>query len=130
MSFSNMTLVGVTLTNNSPGTPLRLPYVSAKSSPMVVTPEIVERGNQAMAAFNDYFGEHIARRRASPQQADLLGALLASLSERELPTMAMVMLVAGHENLTNLIGNAAFALLRHPEQLALLRAHLSDAAFL
>jgi cytochrome P450 len=96
----------------------------------VVTPEIVARGNQAMASFNAYFRHHIARRRASSPRDDLLDALLASLTERELPTMAMVMLVAGHENLTNLIGNAVLALLRHPQELALLRGNLAHTAFL
>ena len=33
-SFSKITLVGVTLTRTSPGTPLRLPKASAWSSPM------------------------------------------------------------------------------------------------
>ncbi len=96
----------------------------------VVIPEIVDRGNQAMASFNDSFRGHIARCRASSPQDDLLDALMTSLTEQELPTMAIVMLVAGHEDLTHLIGNAAFALLRHPQERGLLWKYLAHAVFL
>jgi cytochrome P450 len=37
--------------------------------------------------------------------------------------MAWLLLIAGHETTVNLIGNGVHALLTHPEQLALLRAH-------
>jgi cytochrome P450 len=36
--------------------------------------------------------------------------------------MATLLLIAGHETTTNLLGNAVLALLTHPDQLALLRA--------
>jgi cytochrome P450 len=68
----------------------------------------------------------IARRRAAPR-ADLLSALIAAeeagdkLSENELLAMCILLLVAGHETTVNLIGNGTLALLRHPEQLRLLR---------
>jgi cytochrome P450 len=44
------------------------------------------------------------------------------LSEGELYANANLLLTAGHETTTNLIGNGTLALLRHPEQLAKLRA--------
>jgi vitamin D3 1,25-hydroxylase len=44
------------------------------------------------------------------------------LSENELVAMAMLLLIAGHETTTNLIGNAVLGLLTRADQLALLRA--------
>ena len=44
--------------------------------------------------------------------------------------IALLLLAAGHETTANMLGLGAFALLRHPEQLAALRADpaLLDAA--
>ena len=51
------------------------------------------------------------------------------LSEPELVAMAMLLLIAGHETTSNLVGNGVLALLTHPDQLALLRARPgADAA--
>jgi len=44
------------------------------------------------------------------------------LSEEELYSMIILLIVAGHETTTNLIGNGILGLLKHPDQLALLRA--------
>jgi cytochrome P450 len=68
------------------------------------------------------FREH----RANPQD-DLSSALLqaktegSSLSEDELISMAGLLLSAGHETTTGLIGNGVLALLEHPEQLMRLK---------
>ncbi|MFG2651431.1 cytochrome P450 [Streptomyces sp. NPDC048436] len=60
---------------------------------------------------------------------DLLTALAlagdgddAALTPEELLGMAFLLLVAGHETTANLISSAVFLLLRHPDQLAALRA--------
>jgi cytochrome P450 len=45
----------------------------------------------------------------------------AGLSDEEVMSNVMMLLVAGHETTTGLIGNGALALLRHPDQLQLLR---------
>ncbi|MFD5074398.1 cytochrome P450 [Streptomyces sp. NPDC058371] len=44
-----------------------------------------------------------------------------ALDESELVSLAVLLLVAGHETTTNLIGNATLALLQHPDSLAQLR---------
>jgi cytochrome P450 len=70
----------------------------------------------------------IAWRRAEPGD-DLLTALVNvhdedgdRLSEDELATMILTLVMAGHETTAHLIGNATVALLTHPDQVALLRA--------
>ncbi len=74
----------------------------------------------------DYLIRLIADKRARPG-ADLLTELIQvseegdRLSEDELVSMGFLLLVAGHETTVNLIGNGTLALLRHPDQLALLR---------
>jgi cytochrome P450 len=84
---------------------------------------------QASGQMYGYLAELVARKRAEPDGA-LLTALsqLADgedgdqLSENELVAMAMLLLIAGHETTTNLIGNAVLGLLTRPDQLARLRS--------
>jgi cytochrome P450 len=74
-----------------------------------------------------YLTEIIAWKRATPA-ADLLSAMIAAeeggdrLSEDELIDTTALLFIAGHETTVNLIGNGVLALLRNPDQLALLRA--------
>jgi len=83
--------------------------------------------NAADLAIQAYLAEVVARRRSEPGD-DLISALIAveergdALSERELVVMLVLLLVAGHETTVNLIGNGVLALLRNPDQLALLRS--------
>jgi pimeloyl-[acyl-carrier protein] synthase len=69
----------------------------------------------------------VAARRAEPQD-DLISAMIQAqesrdaLSDQELVSTSLLLLIAGHETTTNLIGNGLLALLRHPDQLARLRA--------
>lgn len=75
----------------------------------------------------EYLSRLIAAKRENPGE-DMLSELVHAaedgdrLSERELVSMVFLLLVAGHETTVNLIGNGVLALLRHPEQLAKLRA--------
>jgi cytochrome P450 len=75
-----------------------------------------------------YVNDLIADRRAHPGGADLISALLAAedggdaLSHDELVSTVVLLLVAGHETTVNLIAAGVLALLRHPDQLATLRA--------
>jgi cytochrome P450 len=88
---------------------------------------------QAWQEFDGYFGELITARRASPA-GDLLSGLIGAeengehLTEREIVSTCVLLLVAGHETTVSLISNAVLALLRHPGQLAALRADPGLAA--
>ncbi len=81
---------------------------------------------EAGKALRDYFLGIISERRAAPRD-DLISALVAveeagdKLTEDEMMVMLRLLLVAGNETTTNLIGNGMLALLRHPEQLQRLR---------
>lgn len=79
---------------------------------------------RAMAA---YLTDLVSAKRAEPVDDMLSALVLASeeedrLDQTELVSMAFLLLVAGHETTVNLIGNGVLALLRHPDQLAALRA--------
>ena len=88
--------------------------------------EDVRRSFRARDELCEYFKGIIEQRRAAPQE-DLITALAAAeeegdrLSEKELFGILVLLLVAGNETTTKLIGNSVTALLDHPEQLALLR---------
>ena len=91
---------------------------------------ITARGVAASDAFG-YFSRHVAELRAEPRTddppGDLLTALIAveeagdRLTGPELVGICLLLLVAGMETSINLVGNGVLALLRHPDQLALLR---------
>jgi cytochrome P450 len=84
-------------------------------------PEAIE----ATAALRAFLAGEIERRRNRPGP-DLISALIASqeaevLSAQELLAFLILLLMAGNETTTNLIGNGLLALARHPDQLARLR---------
>jgi pimeloyl-[acyl-carrier protein] synthase len=76
--------------------------------------------------FSAYMSRLAAERRREPAD-DLLTALVQAedqgdrLSEQEVRGTLALLLAAGNETTTNLIGNGIVTLLRHPEQLARLR---------
>lgn len=86
--------------------------------------ERARHGAHEMAAF---FRAIIAERRAEPRD-DMISALISardqdqSLSEDELVASCMLLLFAGHETTTNLIGNGVIELIDHPGEQARLRA--------
>jgi cytochrome P450 len=79
--------------------------------------------HKANAEFSDFIGRHLAERRANPGP-DLLSTIAregSELSEHEQIVTALIVLFAGHETTTNMIGSGLLALLSHPSQLELLR---------
>ena len=94
---------------------------------LAVTPEAMAEATAADATLTEYFAGLVAERRARPQD-DLLTQLIEAedkgdqLSERELISTAILLFAAGFETTTHLLGNGLLALLRHPDQLARIRA--------
>jgi cytochrome P450 len=74
----------------------------------------------------DYFRPLLAERRSEPRD-DLLSAMIAAeqdgehLDEVDLLALSSLLLVAGHETTTNLIGNAVLLMLRFPDERKRLR---------
>ena len=90
-------------------------------------PDVVERGIAAAQQLRAYFEALISERRkhlADDILSDLIRAEEAGdrLSPTELLSQSVGLLIAGFETTIGLIGNGVLALLRHPDQLALLRA--------
>ena len=85
------------------------------------SPEVQDAADRATEALGSYFSELIEKRRGTPGD-DLLTQLIAAESEEgkltheELVSNALLLLAAGFETTTNLLGNGLLALLRNPEQ--------------
>ncbi|MCP2167394.1 cytochrome P450 [Goodfellowiella coeruleoviolacea] len=81
----------------------------------------------ALTELKGYLAELVAQRREEPTD-DVLGALVLArdergqLSEHELVTFGVTLLLAGLETTANQIGNFVYHLLTHPDQLATLTA--------
>ncbi len=92
----------------------------------MITMEERERAVAAGESLDGYFMPIIKARRREPRD-DIISALAQaeeegdSLTEREMLMMLRLLLIAGNETTTNLIGNGMLALLRHPEQIEALR---------
>jgi cytochrome P450 len=82
---------------------------------------------QSITEFRTYLGHMINERRTEPSD-DLITAFVQAeeehqvLSSIEILGLTVLLLAAGNETTTNLIGNAVLALLDHPEELAKVRA--------
>ncbi|MFJ5938597.1 cytochrome P450 [Streptomyces sp. NPDC093071] len=88
-------------------------------------PDVIDAASHSMA---DYMRDLVAAKRRDPGSS-LLDRLISArdeddhLSEEELVSLAVLLLVAGHETTTNALGNALLALLQHPAELDRLRAN-------
>jgi cytochrome P450 len=93
----------------------------------VFTPEVVDRADAAAITIRDYLADLADHRRARPAD-DVISALAAArdgtdaLTEEELITTAALLLAAGFETTTGLLGNGLLALINHPDQADLFRA--------
>lgn len=94
--------------------------------------ELALAARDAVVEMEDYFRGVLAARRSAPGD-DLLSELVAAredgklLDEQELLSTCSMLLFGGHETTTNLIANGLLALLRNPDQLAVLRAEGGSA---
>jgi cytochrome P450 len=91
------------------------------------TPEAYSRAKEASDTVVAMLGALVAAKRTDPGD-DLVTALDSArngdeqLTEQELLSTIFQLIVAGHDTTATLIGNGTVALLRHPAQLAALRA--------
>jgi pimeloyl-[acyl-carrier protein] synthase len=92
----------------------------------LLPPEVLLHCARSLAEFMRYFRELSAERRAKPA-SDLLSALLlasnedTSIDQDVVSATAVLLITAGHETTTNLIGNGLLALLNQPSALDQLR---------
>ncbi|MBH0335283.1 cytochrome P450 [Bacillus thuringiensis] len=90
------------------------------------TPEEIKETEKQLSEFITYLQYLVDIKRKEPKE-DLVSALILAeseghkLSARELYSMIMLLIVAGHETTVNLITNTVFALLENPNQLQLLK---------
>ncbi|MEV0619317.1 cytochrome P450 [Nonomuraea sp. NPDC050404] len=84
----------------------------------------------AYLATQQYLAELVAAKRANPTDDVLSDLLDSDLTDEELKGIALILLSAGFDTTANMLALGTFALLRHPEQLAALRAdpELTDGA--
>ncbi|MFJ5631300.1 cytochrome P450 [Streptomyces goshikiensis] len=104
-------------------------FFEAQSRRLLRGPEAADT-RDARDQINGYLAGLIERKRTDPGDG-LLDELIATRLETgetdidELVSLAAILLIAGHETTANMISLGTFTLLRHPEQLAELRAEPS-----
>ncbi|MFI5641753.1 cytochrome P450 [Streptomyces goshikiensis] len=104
-------------------------FFEAQSRRLLRGPEAADT-RDARDQINGYLAGLIERKRTEPGDG-LLDELIATRLETgetdidELVSLAAILLIAGHETTANMISLGTFTLLRHPEQLAELRAEPS-----
>jgi len=98
----------------------------------LLTEEVIAARGEAVLQFAQYFFGLLAERKRNPGE-DLLSRLVAAedggtvLSETEMLSTCILLLVAGHETTVNLISGGALALLRYPDQFERFRTDLGVA---
>jgi cytochrome P450 len=96
----------------------------ARTHRQLDTSRPVEERFRAGEESRAYMSELVTRAQADPGE-DMLGMLVREhgddLTAAELGGIASLLLIAGHETTANMLGLGTLALLRHPEQLAIVR---------
>jgi cytochrome P450 len=92
---------------------------------LLLPAEVVTNFRAAIAEVAEYV-RALVRARASERRPDLISHMLAAeegdrLGRQEIVELCVLLLVAGSETTVNLIGNGMLALLRHPQQITLIR---------
>lgn len=97
--------------------------------------DVPQAGMEASFALFDYYGEMVRQRRADPSD-DLTSALVMTelegdqLTDGEIMAFLFLMVVAGNETTTKLLGNALFHLSANPRQKAQVLADASTGTAL
>jgi len=93
----------------------------------ISNPEAIYKAATANQEMRDYIAGLAESKRHQPGQ-DLISMLIAAeedgdrLTLEELYSTCILLLIAGHETTTRLIGNCLFQLLHHPDQMAMVRS--------
>ncbi len=88
--------------------------------------ELYEIAQKSFLLLSGYFAEKVAELRQNPRE-NLLSALVQAeeqgdrLTQDELFSNCVLLMLAGHETTTNLIGNGVLALIRNPDELERLK---------
>ena len=99
----------------------------------ITNPALIRKAGEANVEMRQYLARLTEQKRRSPRQ-DLISQLIAAeedgdrLTLDELYSNCILLLAAGHETTTRLIGNCLYLLLQHPEQMALARRSEADLA--
>lgn len=99
----------------------------ASTTNILNSPEVLDTAREAMVELVAYM-DGIVTQRSNAPDADLLTALVMAeeqgqrLSHEELLAFSILLLLAGHETTTNLIGNGLLAFAENPTQVAYLRS--------
>lgn len=102
----------------------------------ISNPDAIHKAASANQEMRDYIAALAESKRHQPGQ-DLISMLIAAeedgdrLTLEELYSTCTLLLIAGHETTTRLIGNCLFQLLHHPDQMAMARSdeNLLNKAF-
>lgn len=95
-----------------------------------VSQEVIAAGHEATQKFKDYLLVHINEWRRRPVEevpSNIISALVGAekrgnppISENEMVHICILVLNGGHETTTNLIGLSTLALMKHPQEMALM----------